>query len=217
MKSFRIVVAIAALALASLACQGLSLPGGDTSLLKDDFSDTSSGWGTGTDDKSSVEYAGSGLQVKVFKDNYFIWTGPNQEKYENVHIEATANNNSSNQDTALGIYCDQQTITSAFYYFAMTPNGQYAIAEASVALSDVFLTNNDDWADSDAITKNAKSYRIGADCGNGKLTFYVDGKQIASVSDSSYTAGKAGLFVWSPKEINSAEVLFDDFVSSPLK
>ena len=70
---------------------------------------------------------------------------------------------------------------------------------------DVFLTNNDQWASSDLITKNASSYRVGADCGNGNLTLYVDGQQIASVSDASYTSGGVAVFTWSGEEADDNE------------
>ena len=78
-------------------------------------------------------------------------------------------------------------------------------------MDDVFLTNNDQWAKSDLIAKNAASYRMGADCGNGKLTLYVDGQQVASVDDMTYTSGGIALFVWSGKDATKTDVSFDDF------
>jgi hypothetical protein len=96
----------------------------------------------------------------------------------------------------------------------VTPAGEYAIAKASLAQTDVFLTNNDEWADSDLIAENADSYRVGADCGNGTLTLYVDGQQIASVTDSTYTVGGVALLAWSAEEV--ADVTFDDFVMTKL-
>ena len=154
--------AIALLVLASLACSAASLLGGGA-LIEDDFSKSDSGWGVGTDSDSSVEYVNNGLQMQVFTKNYFVWSTPDTETYENVHMEVTVNNNSTDPTAAFGIMCNQQPVDSSFYYFAMTPAGEYAIVKASIALSDVFLTNNDKWATSDAITQNASSYRIGAD------------------------------------------------------
>jgi hypothetical protein len=98
----------------------------------------------------------------------------------------------------------------------MTPAGQYAIAKAVAGQNDIFLTNNDQWASSNAIKSNASSYRIGADCGNGVLTFYVDGQQIDSVSDSTYESGGVGLFTWSGKEGTVTNVSFDDFLMTQL-
>jgi hypothetical protein len=99
----------------------------------------------------------------------------------------------------------------------MTPAGEYAIARAAEGQSDVFLTNNDQWASSDQIAQNADSYRVGADCNsNGTLTLYVDGQQIASVSDSTYTSGGVALMVWSGEEATTTDVSFDDFLMSQL-
>jgi len=214
-KIFTGLFAIASLILASLACSTSSLLG-NGSLLEDDFSNSDSGWGTGTDADSAIEYVNAGLQMKIFTSNFFVWSTPDDQDYENVHIEVTVINNDTDSTTAFGILCDQQVTDSAFYYFAMTPAGEYAIAKASIATSDVFLTNNDKWETSDAIAVNAASYRVGADCGNGTLTLYVDGKQIDSVSDSSYTTGGVGVFTWSAEDVAAADVTFDDFVMTKL-
>ncbi len=227
----KLLFVIACLALAALSCQAVSnLTGGATAtvgpdsgatqtgdiLLQDDFSST--GWGTGTDSDSSVEYdTGNGtLKMVVNTKNWFVWSTPNDQVYQNVHMEVTAINNDTDPTTAFGIMCNQQTVNDSFYYFAITPAGQYAIAEASLATSDVFLTNEDKWEYSDYIKKNAPSYRIGADCGNGTLTLYVDGQQVASVKDDTYKSGGVALFVWSGEEATSANVSFDDFLMTKL-
>lgn len=209
MKSSRILFAVVVLAIAALACQ---LPGGLGSnvVLSDDFSDAT--WGTGTDADSSVEYANNALQFIVFRTNYFVWSTPNDEDYSNVHIEVTALNSSTDTTTAFGVICNMQ-VTDVSYYFAITPAGQYAIGKSQVAADDVFLTNNDQWANSDLIPVNASSYRVGADCAsNGTLTLYVNGSQVATAVDTTYTSGNAAVFVWSGEEQESgSNVSFDDF------
>jgi hypothetical protein len=99
----------------------------------------------------------------------------------------------------------------------MTPAGEYAIVLAADGETDVFLTNNDQWGTSDLIEKKKSSYRIGADCGNGVLTLYVDGQLIDSVSDSTYTDGVSGLFTWSGENVDTADVSFDDYLLTSLK
>ena len=227
-RNNRVFFAIATLALAALACQALTgggedvppvddlvptvdIPifGGNDVLLSDDFSDSK--WGTGTDADSAVEYVNEALQFIVFTTNYFVWSTPDDENYSDVHIEVTALNDSTDPNTAFGIICNMQ-VTDVSYYFAVTFSGQYAIAKSAVALDDVFLTNNDAWADSDLIPQNASSYRVGADCGsNGTLTLYVNGQQIDSVTDTDYGAGNVALFTWSGDEASGANVSFDDF------
>jgi hypothetical protein len=235
-----IILAIVSLALAALACQAVN-GGGSTNtavppsntdtapintdsptlptqpssgnvLLSDDFS--SAQWGTGTDSDSSVEYANEALNFNVFTKNYFVWSTPNNEEYQNVHLEVTVLNNGTDSTTGFGLMCNQQaSAKKSFYYLAMTPAGEYAIAKATVDQSDVFLTNNDTWASSDLIAKDAPSYRVGADCdSNGTLTLYVDGQQIASVSDVSYSSGGIAVFTWSGEEATTTNISFDDFL-----
>jgi hypothetical protein len=246
MKSnLRIVLAIASLALAALACQAVSgapttsntpdvtpaetnappaateetNPSNSSSdvLLDDDFSNSRIQWGTGTDADSSVEYKDEALNFQIFTKNYIVWTTPNDSDYENIHMEVTVINNGTDSTTAFGLFCDKQyPIDDSRYYFAITPAGQYAIAKAALAQTDVFLTNNDAWGHSDLIAKDATSYRVGADCGNGKLTLYVDGKEVASVDDTTYTSGRIAVFAWSGEEATTTNVSFDDFKMTKL-
>jgi len=251
-KNFRVISAIAFLALAVLACSALSrtpsntvdepLNNNDSTvstsevptieflptqedapsshpdiLFDDDFSESRIKWGTGTDIDSSVEYVGESLNFQVFTQNYFVWTSPNDKEYENIHMEVTVINNGTDSNTAFGFICNKQyPISESNYYFAVTPSGQYAIAKAALAQNDLFLTNNDEWGDSDLIAKAADSYRLGADCGNNTLTLFVDGQEIASVEDSSYTSGGVALFVWSGKDAAVTDVSFDDFYMTQL-
>lgn len=152
----------------------------------------------------------------VFTQDYFVWSTPNGVDYENVHIEVTVINNGTDPTTAFGFICNQQVVENSFYYFAVTPGGEYAIVRAQTGLTDVFLTNNDQWATSDLIPQNAASYRIGADCGTGTLALYVDGQQVASVNDTVYGIGGVGLFTWSAEDPATTNVTFDDFVMTKL-
>lgn len=192
-----------------------SQPSPGSILLSDDFS--SFRWGTGTDADKSVEYADSALQMIVYAQNSYVWSPPDNKDYQNIHMEVTVLNNGTDSTTAFGLICYQQAAEESFYYFAITPAGQYAIAKAQEgADSDIFLTNNDEWANSGLIAKNASSYRVGADCGNATLTLYVDGQQIASISDSSYTSGGVAVFTWSGEEATNTDVSFDDFLMTQL-
>jgi serine/threonine protein kinase len=186
-------------------------------LLSDDFSARRSNWGTLTDSDSSIEYVEEALHMLIFTKDFFVWSTPNDTKYENVHLEATVINNDTDPTTAFGLLCAQQEEKWSFYYFAITPAGEYAIAKAVTDEADFFLTNDDQWASSDLIAHNASSYRVGADCGNGTLTLYVDGEQIDSVSDTTYSIGKVGLLTWSGEDVASADVTFDDFLVTSLE
>ncbi|HEY5730221.1 MAG TPA: hypothetical protein VIS72_09240 [Anaerolineales bacterium] len=203
--------AVAVLVLASVACSVL----GGGALLEDDFSGSDANWGTGTDADSSVEYLDKSLNMFVYKDFWFVWSTPNDEEYENVHVEVTAYNNSTDSTGAFGIICNMQ-VTDTSYYFAITGVGEYAIGRYTL-VDDVLLTNGGEWGTSDAITSGAASYRIGVDCGSdGTLTLYVDGQEVDSVNDTTYSSGYVGLLAWSGEDVDGTNVSFDDFVVTKL-
>ena len=180
-------------------------------LVEDDFSGDTD-WGTLTDTTSSVEYQNNALHMQVFRENYVIWSTPNDDDYGKTHMEVTVVNNDSEPTTAFGFICAQQQKEWSFYYLAATPAGEYAIIRATDGDSDVFLTGDGKWTSSDLIAYKAPSYRVAADCGGGRLTLYVDGQQIASVTDNTYGTGRVGLFTWSGDKASSADVTFDDFL-----
>ena len=206
--NLKIFVFIAVLVLAAMAC---AIPGVN-SLPKDDFSSSDSGWGTGTDTASSVEYANDAFQMIVYQPFYVTWSTFGVETYENTHIEVSVNNASPDPEALFGIVCNEQGSTQAFYYVGVSPNGYYAFIKSSVALEDVYLKEGN----SDVISASSSSMRLGLDCGNGTLTLYVNGQQIDSVSDASYPNGVVGLFAASDDQDSGTNVTFDDFVMTKL-
>ena len=213
-KTWGLIVSIVILLAGCTAVQESSQPGPGSILLSDDFS--SPQWGTATNAENSVGYANNALQMIVYAQNSYVWSPPNDQDYQNIHMEVTVINNGTDSTTAFGLICNQQATDESFYYFAITPAGQYAIAKAAQGQSDVFLTNDDQWGASDLIPIDAASYRVGADCGNGTLTLYVDGQQIDSVTDTSYVNGGVAVFTWSGEEAATTDVSFDDFLMTQL-
>src|SRR5829696_2117490 len=109
-------------------------------LLEDDFSARSSNWGTLNGAESSIEYLADALQVRVFKENFVVWTTPNDQEYDNIHLEVTVRTNDSDPTTAFGLMCAQQVEEWSFYYLVITPAGEYTVAKAVTGETDVFLT-----------------------------------------------------------------------------
>jgi hypothetical protein len=209
---WKLLASIATLALAALACGTADLSSLLSTTPSDDFSSSSSGWGTGTDSSSSVEYTNGGLQMIVYSPFYVTWSTPSIESYENLHMEVNVSNNSTDPEAMFGFICNEQGTTNAFYYVGVSPDGYYAFIKSSVAADDVFMKEGN----SDVISANPSSMRLGLDCGNGSMTLYVNGQQIDSVSDSTYTSGVIGLFAASDDQDSGANVTFDDFTSSQL-
>jgi hypothetical protein len=183
-------------------------------ILDDDFSDDSI-WGLLEAENAIIEYANEALNIQLFTESWMAWTTPDDEVYENVHIEVTAYNNDGESATEFGLVCYQQEDGTSFYYAVITPAGDYAIVLAADGENDVFLTNDDQWGTSDLIG-NKDTYRLGMDCGNGTLSLYVDGQLIDSVEDDTYDSGTSGVIVLSGDEVSSADVSFDDFLMTTL-
>ncbi len=219
------LAAITVLVLASLACIAEMqqpaviapvLPTATTlPLIKDNFSDRSSGWDTAASHDSAVEYDNGGLRMRTFKPNGFLWSNPSPAAFESVHVEVTATNLDGNLHTGFGILCDQQPSAGSYYYFAITPGGQYEIGKSVMGQQSVPLTGEGGWSHTNLIATNATSYRLGADCAPGRLTLYVDGRVIDSVRDTEFTKGEVGLFLSSGQA--AGDVLYDDFLLMKLR
>ncbi len=213
----KLIALITCLVLAALACAIPGVGSSDGSLYRDDFSSTDSNWGIGTDADSSVEYSNDGLQFLVITPFYYTWSNPGVgEEFENIHLEVTVKNTSSDPNATFGLVCHQQLSGDSHYYFAVTTGGAYSITKAALARDDEILSNNGEWGTSDLIPVAAETYQLGADCGNGALTLYVNGQQIASVTDATYTKGEVGLMAWSDEVASGTLFLFDDFVVTSL-
>lgn len=206
----KFVMAWTALVVAALAC---ALPGSDGSLFKDDFSRESGDWGTGEDGTTaSVTYEDENLVFRIHEEDQFYWSTA-EEDLENIHMEVTVRNTGEAADAGFGVVCnlvDDQN----FYYLGIGSDQLYVIAKIE---DDDFqvLGGEDQWSFSDDLALNADSYTVGADCGNGTLTLYVDGVEIASVEDSTFTHGNIGLFALTAKDPDT-EIRFDDLVVTKL-
>jgi len=187
-------------------------PPSNRPLFQDDFKGRDTHWGTGTDADTSVEYANDALQFQIFSPRYFLYSTPGDTDYQNIHIEVTAANSSSDPDAAFGVMCYQQFMSDEYYYAYITANGDYGIVMSPFIDPDVDLATGT----SDLIPKNAATYTIGLDCGNGIFTLYVNGQKIDSTSDSTYTTGHIGLIAWATDAASSLNVSFDDYIVTAL-
>lgn len=214
MKFFngKVLVSVFMLVLSTLACAVPDVSSLLGPLPNDDFSKESSGWGTGTDSNSSVEYLNDGLTFLVFTPYYVTWSTPDTSSYENTHLEVSISNMGSDPEAVYGFICNEQGTTNAFYYVGVSPTGRYTFIKSSVALADVVLKEGT----SDVITAGGDPIRLGLDCGNGSMTLYANGQMIDSVSDSTYTSGSVGLFAASNDESSGTVVIFDDFAMTKL-
>jgi hypothetical protein len=226
MKGTRIFSAILLLALLSLACSvtdtatksadatTASTPA-NRPLYQDDFSDSSSGWDVDSSDNGSVGYENGSYFIKIDTDAMLMWANPNGSSYSNVHVEVDAKSVGEAADTAFGIVCDYQD-SDNFYTLGFNSDGNYAIKKYVDGVKTFLTGKTETWISSKVIPDKAASYQVGADCGNGRLTLYANGKQVATVDDSDLIDGDVGLFAYT-FDLPNGEILFDNFIVTALK
>jgi len=66
---------------------------------------------------------------------------------------------------------------------------------------------------SDAIKQGSTTNRLRIDCVGSNIALFVNGQQVATVSDASYTSGDVG-FLAGTFEIPSTEIHFDNLLVS---
>jgi hypothetical protein len=189
---------VGALTLAVWAC---ALPGG--SLYKESFGSSGGDWCIeDSNENSAISYGSGKFIMEATSTEWFVWCNPDQS-FEDIHVEVTAENVNGTPDTTFGIMCHHQFLDD-FYYVGINSEGEYTIR--------LYINDEDDILAegvSDSIPVNAASYRIGMDCGEGRIALYVDGTLIDEATDSTYSSGDIGLYVWSGSEV-PAVIHYDD-------
>jgi hypothetical protein len=207
MNSKRVFIPLLAGVAATLACGG----GGDSALFRDDFSADDSGWTSGSSDTASIEFSGGEFVFNILESNWFIWSTPGEDDITDARIEVTARNVGGAADPTFGVICNYQN-DDAFYYMGIGSDQSYGIVRVE-GDDDIFLSSAENqWEFTDDIPENADSYTITGVCAeDGTLTLLVNGREVASAVDDTYTSGDVGLFALSFDQ-TPVEVTFDDFV-----
>lgn len=214
-------LAIGLLALAALACGGdddvatptsvdtpTTAPSADI-LFEEDFADDDQGWPGTTTENYTLGVANGEYVATMNESELYLWSVPGQS-LSDVHIEVTIRNTGQANDNAFGVVCNLQDGDN-HYFLGFGSDGFYAIARAQDGETRRLSSADDLWIQSPDIPVNAASYQLGADCADGRLALYVNGRQIAEVNDSTFTSGDVGLFM-ATFEQAGAEVHFDNFV-----
>lgn len=213
MKSnYRILILIAVLILASLACQAAT-GGGDTAtdqpsnmLFQDDFSDTSSGWDRVTTDTGVTEYTEGVYRIYVNESGTDVWANPGLE-FSDVTVQVEAIKVGGPDDNDFGVIC-RSVDTSNFYFFVVSSDGYYGIGKVSDAGQE--LINMDAMQPSEAILQGESTNTIRADCVGSSLSLYVNGEKLDEVQDSEFSSGDVGLIAGS-FDTPGTDIQFDNF------
>jgi hypothetical protein len=218
---------VAVLATVTLACGGGSGTGGSggtgnntavpasSVIFQDSFQNSRGSWSSFTDETGAVNVRNGAYEMEVFEPNWHIWGTPEQD-ISNAKIKVNVTSLGDASDPGFGVICNYQS-NDAFYYAGFGPDGFYAIVYWD-GEDDVSLLGGERlWQQSDEIEQFAESYELEVECADdGTITLFVDGVEIASANDSTYTSGNIGLFAVSFDNV-PVKVRFDDLVVTELE
>ena len=200
----------------TLACSLFS--GGATSgdaniLFQDDFSKTSSGWDRADWESGVTDYGDGVYRMAVKIPSYDIWANPGKNFDGDVRVEADATKVSGEDDNDYGLICRYSgSPESPNYYFGIISSDGYTAIGKVTGGSTEYLSS-EQMIPADAIKQGAVTNRLRVDCIGSNLTLYVNGQQVATATDASYTGGDVG-FLAGTFEISSTEIHFDNLLVS---
>lgn len=175
-------------------------------LFQDDFLRPISGWRRYTSPEGTMDYSASGYRILINALNTNFWSTP-QQNFTDVRMEVDAGKLGGPDSNRIGLLC--RMTGDAYYFFLISSDGFYGIGVFAGG-NGVLLGQSEMLANGNIKTGMAVNH-LRADCAGDTLTFYVNGFQIASVQDSTLTAGDVGLLAGTFDQ-PGADVIFDNFV-----
>ena len=212
MKS-RVLLILAMLALAALACELPFGSDGDTSsdpnvLFEDDFSNVDSGWDRSTyEGLGLTDYENGGYRIQVIAGNSYVFANPSRN-FSDVSITVEATKIGGDDDNEFGVICRQANLEN-FYAATISSDGFYSF----VALKDDSLQflNMENMLPAAAINQGDATNTIRLDCIGSKLTLYVNGEFVGETVDDGISSGDVGLYAGT-FSIPGTDILFDNMV-----
>jgi hypothetical protein len=184
--------------------------GDEVVLFEDSFDDPRSGWG----EDERYEFArgydrDEAYYFELYEPNWFAWARPGT-KLSDVRVQVDARAVSEVQDAHYGVICRYADLDN-FYYFAVSADGYYAIFRRYDGDIDVLSGDGSGMMFSPSIKTGKQVNRVVAICQEDALTLYVNGGQLASVTDDTHAKGDVGVAAGRGVE-GRARIHFDGFV-----
>jgi hypothetical protein len=176
-------------------------------LYHDDFSNPLSGWPTASDADKAASYTDGQYLMQAFTASQDVWAHPGED-FSDVSIEVDATKHSGPDNNDFGIIC-RFVDDSNFYFLIVASDGYQVIGKYQNG--EAAYLSSEQMEVTDAVLSGTATNHLRADCVGSTLTLYVNGQQVSSVTDTSFTSGDIGLTVGTFDEPNVG-VNFDNFV-----
>lgn len=181
-------------------------PSAGTILFQDDFSSRASGWDHTKYAEGVMDYDAGGYRMMVNALQANFWATP-QKDFSDVRIEVDAGKLAGPDENRIGLIC--RFNDESYYFFVVSSDGYYGLG--IFAKSQATLLGQTEMQYTDKVKTGAAVNHLRADCNGDKLTFYVNGFQLAEVRDSSLTHGDVGLLTGTFDQ-PGVDIIYDNFV-----
>jgi pectate lyase len=202
----KVYFAMAALILAVLAC-GVNTK--QSVLFKDDFSNVNSGWDRSTNEYGTTDYENGSYRINIIQTDSFFFANPYKTFQNDVRIEVDATKAAGPDDNAFGVQCRYQDVDN-YYYFYISSDGYTGIGIDKAKTKTIISSSDGNLVSDSSIVQGAATNHLRADCVGSNLTLYVNGTQVASATDSTFTKGDVGLIA-KTFTVAGTDITFDNF------
>lgn len=178
-------------------------------LFQDDFSgEQSCGWVTFSRPGASAAIENEAMQLSISQPGQVWWTNPGRN-FDDVVITAEARQVDGPNNNAYGLICRYQNEAN-FYVFLVSGDGYYAIGKYQSGNDTVtYLTEGQQFQESDAINRGVASNELTASCIGNELSLEVNGVPLVTLTDPTFVTGDIGVAAGT-LEPGMVVVQFDD-------
>ena len=160
-------------------------------VLKDDFSDPSSGWDRKNSTDYILDYVKGGYRIFIGKEDggQILWT---DQVFTNTSVEVDVKKIGGPDDAWFGVTCRMKEGVGG-YAFELSLDGSYEVDKYTFAPNGdqkAILTSG---ALSSDVLKTEDSYHIRAACDHSTLSLFVNEQFVSQTFDGAYSSGGAGM------------------------
>jgi pectate lyase len=177
-------------------------------LFQDDFSNVNSGWDRTSNDSYSTDYANGGYRINVVPSSYSAFANPYQSFQNDVRVEVDVTKNGGPDDNAFGMICRYQDVDN-YYFFYISSDGYVGIGIDNAGSKTIISSSDGNMTSDSSIIQGAATNHLRADCIGNTLTLFVNGTQIATATDSTFTGGDVGLIART-FSVGGTDIMFDN-------
>jgi WD40 repeat protein len=167
----------------------------------DEFASVTSGWTIRQEEWGRLAYDGGQYHI-IVKGDSLVWGNPSKS-FADFTLEVEAAQVGGPDDNEYGVllrYIDRNN----FYSFGISGDGFYQFSKRENGVWSTLL----EWTECGDIRKGNATNTIRVACQGDRFTFYVNGVELTSYTDSTFAAGDIGLYATTYEE-GSTHVSFD--------